>query len=259
MRRLERRRRRRRPAAGCARRRRRAARRRPRRSWPTDAQDRLGRDAEHLLDLVGVAVGVGGRQVDLVEGGDDLEVVLEGQVAVGEGLGLDALGGVDEEHRALAGGQAAAHLVGEVDVAGRVDEVEDVALPVEADRLELDGDAPLPLDVHRVEVLLRACRGGRRRRTARAGGRTASSCRGRCGRRWRGCGGCAVPWGLGQRYRVDLATWRDRHPPVASPGPLEIRGLPTRGEHQEPDQAQQAERRSVTSATRPCARSCAPG
>ena len=45
---------------------------------------------------VGVAVGVGRRQVDLVEGGDDLEVVLERQVAVGQRLGLDALGGVDD-------------------------------------------------------------------------------------------------------------------------------------------------------------------
>ena len=53
----------------------------------------------------GVAVGVGGREVDLVERGDDLEVVLEGEVAVGERLGLDALGGVDEQDHALAGGQ----------------------------------------------------------------------------------------------------------------------------------------------------------
>ena len=45
------------------------------------------------------------------------------------------------------------HLVAEVDVAGRVDQVDDVVVPVEADVLGLDGDAPLALDVHRVEVL----------------------------------------------------------------------------------------------------------
>ena len=55
---------------------------------------------------------------------------LERQVDVGEGLGLDALGGVDDEDRALAGLQAAADLVGEVDVAGRVDQVEPVRLAV---------------------------------------------------------------------------------------------------------------------------------
>ena len=49
---------------------------------------------------------------------------------VGQRLRLDALGGVDDEDGALAGLQAAADLVAEVDVAGRVDEVEPVAQAV---------------------------------------------------------------------------------------------------------------------------------
>ena len=76
----------------------------------------------------GAALGVGRRQVDLVEHGHDLEVVLDGLVAVGQRLRLDPLGGVDQEHRPLAGGQRAGDLVAEVDVAGRVDQVEDVAV-----------------------------------------------------------------------------------------------------------------------------------
>ncbi len=55
-----------------------------------------------------------------------MQVVLQGQVEVGERLRLDPLRGVDEQHRALAGGQRAGHLVGEVDVAGGVDHVQDV-------------------------------------------------------------------------------------------------------------------------------------
>ena len=85
-------------------------------------------EAEHLLDLRRVALGVGGGQVDLVERGHDLEVVLDRLVAVGQGLGLDALRGVDQQHRPLAGGQRPADLVAEVDVAGGVDEVQDVVL-----------------------------------------------------------------------------------------------------------------------------------
>ena len=119
-----------------------------------DAQDLIGGDAEHVLDLGGEAIRVGRREIDLVEGGDDLEVVLQRQVAVGQRLGLDALGGVDDEHHALAGGQRAADLVAEVDVAGRVDQVEGVALPVDAHVLGLDRDAPLTLQIHRVQVLL---------------------------------------------------------------------------------------------------------
>ena len=51
-------------------------------------------------------------------------------VDVGERLRLDALGGVDDQERALDGGERAGDFVGEVDVAGRVDQVEDVGLAV---------------------------------------------------------------------------------------------------------------------------------
>ena len=70
--------------------------------------DLVGRDAEHALDLLGAALGLGGGQVDLVERGDDREVVLERLVAVGERLRLDALRRVDEQDHALARGEAAA-------------------------------------------------------------------------------------------------------------------------------------------------------
>ena len=119
-----------------------------------DPQDLIGRQPEDPFDLLGVGVGIGRGQVDLVEAGDDLEVVLERQIAVGQGLGLDALAGVDDEDHSLAGGERARHLVAEVDVARRVDEVDDVVAVVEVHRLQLDGDAPLALEVHRVEVLL---------------------------------------------------------------------------------------------------------
>ena len=118
-----------------------------------DLQDVLRRDAEDLLDLHRIAVGVGRGQIDLVQRGDDLEVVLEREVAVRQRLRLDALGGVDDEHHPLAGGERPADLVAEVDVAGRVDQVQDVALPVHPDVLRLDRDPPLPLEVHRIEVL----------------------------------------------------------------------------------------------------------
>ena len=62
--------------------------------------------------------------------GEDVEVVVDGQVAVGQRLRFDALRGVDDEHRPFARGEAARDFVGEVDVAGRVDQVEDVVLPV---------------------------------------------------------------------------------------------------------------------------------
>ncbi len=118
------------------------------------AQDRGGGDAEHALDLVGVEIGIGGGEVDLVQHRDDLEVVLEREVAIGEGLRLDPLRGVDDEHHAFAGRQRPGHLVSEVDVTRRVDEVQDVIAPLDAHVLGLDRDAALALEIHRVEVLL---------------------------------------------------------------------------------------------------------
>ena len=88
-----------------------------------------GVDTEDLFDLRCAPVRVGRGKVDLVEDGHDLEVVLEGLIAVGQGLGLDPLGGVDQQHRPLAGGQRPADLVAEVDVAGGVDEMEGVVAP----------------------------------------------------------------------------------------------------------------------------------
>jgi hypothetical protein len=99
--------------------------------------------------------------IDLVQHRDDGEVVIERQVQVGQGLRFDALCGIHQQDRALAGGEAARHLVGEVDVPGGVDHVEreDVAsrarrdCPRHPNGLALDSDAALALDVHAVEVL----------------------------------------------------------------------------------------------------------
>jgi hypothetical protein len=107
----------------------------------------------HFLRRV---VHVGAGQVDLVEHGHNLEVVLEREVHVGNRLRLDALRSVDDEQRALARGERARHLVPEVDVPGRVDQVEHVPVAVvgqivHARRLQLNGDAAFALNVHVVE------------------------------------------------------------------------------------------------------------
>ena len=70
-----------------------------------------------------------GRSILLITG-QDLQVVLQGQVGVGQGLGLHALGGVHHQDGALAGGQGAGDLIVEVHVARGVDEVEGIGLAV---------------------------------------------------------------------------------------------------------------------------------
>src|SRR5690606_5265054 len=123
-----------------------------------DRDGLAGVDADHVLDLGLHALGVRGGQVDLVEHGDKLVVGVDRLVGVGERLRLHPLGGVHDEERALDRAHGAADLIGEVDVAGRVDEVQHIGPAVlrgvfDADGVGLDGDAALALDVHRVEEL----------------------------------------------------------------------------------------------------------
>ena len=124
------------------------------------AQHRLERvEAQVALDLLAHPVHVGGGQVDLVDHRDDRQVVLQRQVEVGHRLRLDALGRVDQQQRPLAGHERPPHLVREVDVARRVDQVQAArpalrVLVAEGHGVALDRDAPLPLDVHRVEDLV---------------------------------------------------------------------------------------------------------
>ena len=70
-----------------------------------DAEDLGGVGAQEVGQLAGHLFGAGGGQVGLVDDGDDGQVQLEGGVCIGEGLGFDALGGVDQEDGALAGGE----------------------------------------------------------------------------------------------------------------------------------------------------------
>ena len=117
-------------------------------------EDRGGAvEADDVLDLPPRLLGLRARQVDLVDDRNDLEAVLDREVGVGQRLRLDALRRVDEQQRAFARGERARHLVAEVDVARRVDQVEDVGLAVvgrvvEPDRVRLDRDAALALEVH---------------------------------------------------------------------------------------------------------------
>ena len=117
------------------------------------------RDREDVLDLAAHLLHVGAGEVHLVEDGHDLEVRVHREVGVRDGLGLHALRGVHHEKRALARAHRAAHLVGEVHVAGRVEEVEEIGLAVlrlvlHRHRMALDRDAAFALEVHGVEGLL---------------------------------------------------------------------------------------------------------
>ena len=118
-----------------------------------------GVQPDHILDLLLHAVDIGGRQIDLVQHRHDLVIGVQRQIDIGQRLRLDTLAGIDQQQRALAGRQRTADLIGEINMARRIDQVQQIFLPVLGDigqayGLRLDGDAALALDIHRVEQLL---------------------------------------------------------------------------------------------------------
>ena len=123
-------------------------------------QDRLiPRQADDLLQLLPGPLGRGVRQIDLVDDGYQFESLLHRQVDVGHRLRLHPRHRVDDEYRPLRRRQAARYLVGEVHVAGSIDQVQQILLAIagavhQPDRARLDGDPALPLQVHLVEDLL---------------------------------------------------------------------------------------------------------
>jgi len=139
----------------------------------------LGGNRQQVLELLfdGREVGVG--KVDLVDDRDDGELLLVGQVDVGHRLRLDALGRIDDQDRTFTGGKAPGDLVGEVDMARGVHEIERVLLTIlgpvlHGDRVGLDRDAAFAFQVHRVEDLLLLVAVGDRvgdlKKTVRQGG-----------------------------------------------------------------------------------------
>ena len=129
-----------------------------------DVQPRLGADlhgirgvqTDDVLDLLLHPFGFGRWQVDLVEDRHDLVIGIDRLVDVGKGLRFHALRRIDHQQAALARGQATADLIREIDMAGRVHQVQFVGQPIlrrvaQPDGLRLDGDAAFLLQLHAVE------------------------------------------------------------------------------------------------------------
>ncbi len=117
-----------------------------------------GIETDHILDLPLDLVGFRRGQVDLVQHRHDLVPGIERMVDICQCLRLDTLTSVDDQQRTFASRQRPRHLIGEVDMAGSVDQIEDVGLAVlgrigQPHGLRLDGDAALALDIHGIEHL----------------------------------------------------------------------------------------------------------
>src|SRR6478609_4942917 len=111
----------------------------------------LHQELEHLVVHLGRVRVVA---VDLVDDDHDLQAVGE-RLAVHEtGLGLGTVIGVDDQQHAVDHAEGALDFAAEVGVAGRVQDVDNLVLPVDGRVLGLDRDALLLFEVHGVHGAL---------------------------------------------------------------------------------------------------------
>ena len=130
----------------------------PRPLFGTHHQRFGGIEADHRLDFLEHFVDPRDGQIDLVDDGNHGKVAVDRRVGIGHRLRLDPLKRVDQQQGPFAGCQAPRHFVMEVDVPGRIDQVEFVFLPIErviqGDGPRLDRDSAVALDLQVVEHLV---------------------------------------------------------------------------------------------------------
>ena len=112
--------------------------------------DGIGVDAQLPLHLLTQAQGVLGLPVHLVDKGENGDMPQGADLEELAGLGLHALGPVDDHHRGVGGHEGAVGVLGEILVAGGVQNVDAEAAVLELHDRGGNGDAALPLDLHPV-------------------------------------------------------------------------------------------------------------
>ena len=107
-------------------------------------------DAEHALQFVEQRERILHRPVALVHEREDRHAALAADFKKFARLRLDAFGGINHHHHRVHGGQHAVGVLGKILVAGRVEQVEPVAVVIKLQHGRADGDAAFFFQLHPV-------------------------------------------------------------------------------------------------------------
>ena len=114
-------------------------------------------ESDSLLYLLFDTIRFGGGEVDFVDDGNEFEIILEGDVDIGDSLCFDALGSIDDQQCAFTRCERAAHFIGKIDMTRSVDQVEGVDFSLffvlKPNALRFYRDAALFFDIHRIHHL----------------------------------------------------------------------------------------------------------
>ena len=112
--------------------------------------DRAGADTQHVFQLLHQLEGILARAVHLVDEREDRDRAQSADLEQLDGLLLNALGAVDQHDRAVRGDQRAVGILGEVLMAGGIEDIDMIAVEVELHGRGRDRNAALLLDFHPV-------------------------------------------------------------------------------------------------------------
>ena len=118
-------------------------------------------DAEHALQFVEKRDRIFRRPIALVHEGENRNAAPLAHFKEFARLRLDALACVDDHDRGVDGGEHAIGVFAEILVAGRIEEIDAVAVVVELQNRRRNRDAALLLELHPVRrrrALIAACR-----------------------------------------------------------------------------------------------------
>ena len=113
---------------------------------------------DDVLDLLFDDVRLCAGQIDLVDDRDDLQVIVKSEIDIGQRLRLHALCRIHDQDRTLTGCQRTGHLIAEIDMAGRVDQMKEILFSIQGgigqlNGIQLDRDAALLFQIHRIQDL----------------------------------------------------------------------------------------------------------
>ena len=114
---------------------------------PGDHHRAGAQTVDHHVDA---ALEIGAGAIHLVDEADARHVIFVGLAPDGFGLGLDAGHGVEHRNRAVQHAHGALDFNGEVDMAGRVDDVDAVVFPEAGGRGRRDRDAAFLFLLHEI-------------------------------------------------------------------------------------------------------------
>ena len=113
----------------------------------------MGFDSDDVLNLSHHTFRLRTWQIDLIQYGKYVQIMIQRQIDIGQRLGFDSLRGIHHKNSAVTGRQTPGHLIVKIYMARRIDHIENIffsilGLVYGTDGLGLNGNPAFPLQIH---------------------------------------------------------------------------------------------------------------